>query len=260
MTRRSICSSQDAPSNRLADLNPNDVESVEVLKGAAASALYGSRATNGVVLITTKKGRTGAPRFNITQRLGTTQLLRQVGTRRFTDTTTAFAVAANLNPASVALVRAATVANGGVVPFFDYQAQLYGETPLNYETVVSVDGGTETTRYRASLTNSDNPGIAINTGARRQSVRLNLDQTLGSIRRNARRLVRKIVAPQIGCDRAPTPFGEERQLMTPGEPEFRKAVKKEDQPPRPLAGHGAMQSHPADIDILMDDIGHSHYP
>ena len=175
-----VTSTQDAPSNRLADLNPNDVESVEVLKGAAASALYGSRATNGVVLITTKKGRTGAPRFNITQRLGTTQLLRQVGTRRFTDTTTAFAVAANLNPASVALVRAATVANGGVVPFFDYQAELYGETPLNYETVVSVDGGTETTRYRASLTNSDNPGIAINTGARRQSVRLNLDQNITS--------------------------------------------------------------------------------
>ncbi len=175
-----LTSNQDAPSNRLADLNPNDIESLEVLKGAAASALYGSRATNGVVLITTKKGRTGAPRFNITQRFGTAQLLRQTGSRRFTDTTTAFAVAAGQNPAAVELVRAATAANGGVVPFFDYQSQLYGRQALNHETTVSVDGGTEATRYRASLTNSDNPGIAINTGARRQSARLSLDQNISS--------------------------------------------------------------------------------
>ena len=175
-----ITSNQDAPSNRLADLNPNDIESLEVLKGAAASALYGSRATNGVVLITTKKGRTGAARFNITQRLGTAQLLRQTGSRRFTDTTTAFAVAAGQNPDAVALVRAATAANGGVVPFYDYQSQLFGRTALNYETTVSVDGGTENTRYRASLTNSDNPGIAIRTGARRQSARLSLDQNVSS--------------------------------------------------------------------------------
>ncbi len=176
----SLTSNQDAPSNRLADLNPNDVESIEVLKGAAASALYGSRATNGVVLITTKRGRTGAPRFNITQRLGTSSLLRQAGSRRFNDTTTAFAVAGNLNPDAVDLVRQATAANGGVVPFYDYQKQLYGRTPFSYETALSVDGGTETTRYRASITNADNPGIAVNTGARRQALRLNLDQNVNS--------------------------------------------------------------------------------
>ncbi|HYW51235.1 MAG TPA: TonB-dependent receptor plug domain-containing protein, partial [Gemmatimonadaceae bacterium] len=176
----SLTSNQDAPSNRLADLNPNDIEGIEVLKGAAASALYGSRATNGVVLITTKKGRSGAPRFNIVQRFGTAQLLRQTGSRRFRDTTTAFAVAAGQNPDAVDLVRAATVANGGVVPFFDYQADLFGRTPLNYETTLSEDGGSENTRYRASITNADNPGIAVNTGARRQALRLNLDQNVSS--------------------------------------------------------------------------------
>ena len=176
----SLTSNQDAPSNRLADLNPNDIENIEVLKGAAASALYGSRATNGVVLITTKKGRTGAARFNVVQRFGTAQLLRQTGSRRFNDTTTAFAVAAGQNPDAVGLVRAATAANGGVVPFFDYQSQLFGRTPLNYETTLSADGGSESTRYRASVTNADNPGIAINTGARRQALRLNLDQNVSS--------------------------------------------------------------------------------
>ena len=49
-------------SNRAADINPNDIESVDILKGAAAAAIYGARAANGVVLITTKKGRPGATR------------------------------------------------------------------------------------------------------------------------------------------------------------------------------------------------------
>jgi len=53
-----IGSMQENPLNRIADLNPNDIESVEVLKGAAASAMYGSKASNGVVIITTKRGRT----------------------------------------------------------------------------------------------------------------------------------------------------------------------------------------------------------
>ncbi|HEX4935715.1 MAG TPA: TonB-dependent receptor plug domain-containing protein, partial [Gemmatimonadaceae bacterium] len=78
-------SSQDAMVNRLSDLNPQEIESVEVLKSAAATALYGSRATNGVVVIKTKKGLPGAPRFNLTQRVGTQNQLRRLGTRRFTD-------------------------------------------------------------------------------------------------------------------------------------------------------------------------------
>lgn len=50
--------------NRLADLNPNDVERIEIIKGAAAAAIYGSRASNGVVQIFTKKGQSGEPRFS----------------------------------------------------------------------------------------------------------------------------------------------------------------------------------------------------
>ena len=83
-------STQDQTVNRLADLNPNDVENIEVLKSAAATAIYGSRATNGVVVITTKKGKAGAPRYNVTRarrrsrrrapRLGISQLRRRVRT------------------------------------------------------------------------------------------------------------------------------------------------------------------------------------
>ena len=50
---------QDNPANRIADLNPEDIERIEVLKGGSAAAIYGSKATNGVIIITTKRGQAG---------------------------------------------------------------------------------------------------------------------------------------------------------------------------------------------------------
>ena len=69
----------------LSDLNPRDIENVEVLKGAAASAIYGSKASNGVILITTKRGRVGAPQFAITQRFGGSKISNKYGTRCFSS-------------------------------------------------------------------------------------------------------------------------------------------------------------------------------
>src|ERR1043166_4650378 len=68
-TGAGIGGNQDAIVNRLADLNPNEIESVEVLKSAAATAIYGSRATNGVVVIRTKRGTPGFPSFHLTSRV-----------------------------------------------------------------------------------------------------------------------------------------------------------------------------------------------
>ena len=61
---------QDNPVNRIADINPEDIERIEVLKGGSAAAIYGSKATNGVIIITTKRGQVGKPQFNITQSSG----------------------------------------------------------------------------------------------------------------------------------------------------------------------------------------------
>src|SRR6185503_13419742 len=69
---------QEDPVNRIADLNPNDIESIEVLKGASAAALYGSKAANGVVIITTKRGRAGKPAVNVTQRFGMSQIANKL--------------------------------------------------------------------------------------------------------------------------------------------------------------------------------------
>src|SRR5439155_19987345 len=68
-TATSIGGGQDQLVNRLADINPNEIESIEVLKSAAATAIYGSRATNGVVVIKTKRGEPGAPRSSTTPRI-----------------------------------------------------------------------------------------------------------------------------------------------------------------------------------------------
>jgi TonB-linked SusC/RagA family outer membrane protein len=163
-----ITTNQDNPINRLADVNPNDIENIQVLKSAAASAIYGSKATNGVIIIQTKRGMTGAPRFSLTQRFGTYDVARLVGSRRFTRQTALDAVAAK----DSALVNSLCNPN---CPFYDYQAQLYGENDLAYETIGRVTGGSENTRYFVSATNKYEGGTQINSNDKRQSLRMNLD-------------------------------------------------------------------------------------
>ncbi|MCP2821235.1 TonB-dependent receptor plug domain-containing protein, partial [Salmonella enterica subsp. enterica serovar Typhimurium] len=63
-------SNQDNPSSRIADLRAEDIENIEILKGASAAAIYGSKAAAGVVLITTKRGRQGKTKLSFSQDLG----------------------------------------------------------------------------------------------------------------------------------------------------------------------------------------------
>jgi len=104
---------QDDASNRLADLDPNDIASVEVLKSAAASSIYGSKAANGVIVITTKRGLGGKPKATITQRFGYSDLLRGPASRRFT-----VAQALDLY-GDTATIQALELPNG-TLPFHDH--------------------------------------------------------------------------------------------------------------------------------------------
>ena len=177
-----IASVQDNRTNRLADLNPNEIEDIQVLKDAAAAALYGSRATNGVVIITTKRGRSGQPRWNLTQRLGQSSLLRGLGTRCFADSSRAVTAAASAASQAIAIeaFNAAKAANGGRIPCYDHVGQLFGETPMAWESAVNVSGGSDATRYFASASRKYDGGIAVNTGALRDNARINLDQNISS--------------------------------------------------------------------------------
>ena len=171
----SQASSQDQVVNRLADMNPNDIENIEVLKSAAATAIYGSRATNGVVVITTKKGKSGASKFNVTQRVGSQQPTRLLSSRQFTSY-------AQVKPYLGASAQADSVAKANcnpTCPLYDWQSPFYGQTTPSFETVLSSSGGTGNTRFYASLNDKQSKGVEIQTGARRTSGRLNLDQTIG---------------------------------------------------------------------------------
>lgn len=177
-----IASVQDNRTNRLADLNPNEIEDIQVLKDAAAAALYGSRATNGVVIITTKRGRAGQPRWNLTQRVGQSSLLRGIGTRCFSDSTLAVRAAASAASQAIAIeaFNAAKAANGGRIPCYDHVAELFGRAPMAWESAVNVSGGSDATRYFASASRKYDGGIAVNTGALRDNARINLDQNISS--------------------------------------------------------------------------------
>ena len=163
----SNASAQDNPVNRVADLNPADIESIEVLKGPAAAALYGSKATNGVIIITTKRGRAGEARVSVTQRFGTYQLANKLGARVFGSLEEAMEVHGDK----------ARYYRDGVV--FDHEEQLANNGGLASETAASMSGGTEDTGYFASLLSRHDPGIIDNTSYEKQAMRLNLDRDIG---------------------------------------------------------------------------------
>ena len=168
--------SQESPVNRIADINPNDIESVEVLKGAAASAIYGSKASAGVILITTKRGRGGRPAFTLRTGMGTATLAYKEGSRHFTRIEDAYAVFA---PIAGTPQRRAVDSLFDANRRIDYEEEAFGENPVNWETSLGVTGGNEQTRYLVSGLLKYDGGIARNTYARKQNLRVNLDQNFG---------------------------------------------------------------------------------
>ncbi|MFL5543654.1 MAG: SusC/RagA family TonB-linked outer membrane protein [Gemmatimonadaceae bacterium] len=172
-------STQDQRVNRTADINPNDIESIQVLKGPSASSIYGSRGTNGVIIITTKQGQVGRTTLDLTQRFGTAAISNKIGMRCFgsgqeyadwTGDTAVTAIAAD-----IALYNAATT------KCHDYEQELYGENPFNYQTIGSLRGATAGgTNYFVSGLVQHDGGLQLNDNYNKQSLRINLGQRLGS--------------------------------------------------------------------------------
>ena len=156
-----------ALSNRLADLDPADVERVEVLKGAAAAALYGSRANNGVIQIFTKRGRAGTARVTFSSEYGTGRTparydLVSLPTASFAD---------------VSIGAAAKV--GDPVARFDAQDQIF-RTARSSTNRLSVSGGSEATTFFLGGSYQNEQGILRNSDYERLSVRANLTQRISS--------------------------------------------------------------------------------
>jgi TonB-linked SusC/RagA family outer membrane protein len=166
-------SSEDNSPNRIADLNPNDIESIEVLKGASASAIYGAKASSGVVIITTKKGTAGKPQWSLSQKVGHFTTANAINLRSFPTLASAEAYGA-----AEGIPKAKVDATYG--PSHDFQSQLYGNPQASYETDLSVSGTENHTQYFLSgLAKYDN-GTMTNTGYNKQSVHTNVTQQFNS--------------------------------------------------------------------------------
>lgn len=164
-------SNQDNPVNRIADINPNDIETVEVLKGASAAALYGSKAANGVVIITTKRGRNGENKVEVTQRIGFSQVSNKLGSRTFNNVDEVKAAYGDTSP----LVQAFMDANGQT---FDHEAEIE-RTAFLRETIASASGGTDNGNYYGSILVRDEPGVVIGTFYQKQTGRIAVGYKFG---------------------------------------------------------------------------------
>jgi TonB-dependent SusC/RagA subfamily outer membrane receptor len=167
------------PQNRLADINPADIERVEIIRGAAAAALYGSRANNGVVQIFTKRGSIGRPRFTLASRYASNELREQ---QPF-----------NLYPFDVA---------GLPLQRFNYQDDIFRRAPAA-EQNLTIEGGNDQTRYYLSGNVSDEAGIIRSTSSRRAGGRVNLQQQL------ATQLLANVTANYVNTRNQLQAFGEQ---------------------------------------------------
>ncbi|WP_222984583.1 SusC/RagA family TonB-linked outer membrane protein [Flagellimonas meishanensis] len=147
--------------NRLVDLNPNDIERIEVIKGAAAAAIYGSRASNGVVQIFTKKGRAGDPKFSFSTNVRINELRKEI----------------DYNTVPLAWMDPFDRTNLETTPVqrFNYQDDFF-ESGFGIENNLSVSGGNEKTTYYISGSFLDNEGIIKNTDFQRIGFKTNITQ------------------------------------------------------------------------------------
>lgn len=165
------------------DVNPNDIENISVLKDAAASSIYGTRAANGVILITTKRGKTGKPKLSYNGYVGWQKDIRRME---------------HLSSADYAMLMNEGKENEGLAPVYtaeEIEKFRNGTDPDNYPNTdwvdlllqgsgfthnhnLSLNGGSESTKYIVSLGYYNQAGLVKNTNHDRYNVRINLDSKI----------------------------------------------------------------------------------
>jgi TonB-linked SusC/RagA family outer membrane protein len=165
---------QDDGANRLADINPADIESVEVLKGPSAAAIYGTRANAGVIVITTKKGAAGRTNISFGQDIGMGTPLKMMGVDDWSvDKINTFFPAARR---PIELTRFQNALTAGT--FVNYEDYFYNNTASLMNSRLSIRGGDEKTKFFVSGNLTNEEGIVKRTGFERQSIRANIDHKI----------------------------------------------------------------------------------
>ncbi|NEM97430.1 SusC/RagA family TonB-linked outer membrane protein [Pontibacter burrus] len=166
--------------NPLADLNPNDIESIEVLKDAAAAALYGSRAANGVILVTTKRGKTGTTKITYDFYTGYNEIVRRPDLLNGDDFITIQNEKASNrfgvdDPKSV-ITGNVDINGDGKPDRTNWVDEVFRKGKVHSHQL-SMSGGNEKTSYYGSVSYSDQSGVVVANRLRRGAARLNLDVT-----------------------------------------------------------------------------------
>lgn len=189
-------SSNDAATNPLADLNTNDIESIEILKDASSAALYGSRGANGVVLITTKRGKAGKTNFTANFQFGSSKPTNQrkfLNAKQYVELMTESAYNRDLRNGIDPINNPAEYPDSWLEFWEGYMDYLGGdtdwrtlETNTNWEDQAyqkanlksfdfTANGGNDKTQFALGLGYIDQDGILIGNAFKRFSGRLNLD-------------------------------------------------------------------------------------
>jgi TonB-linked SusC/RagA family outer membrane protein len=172
--------------NPLAQLNPSDIESISVLKDAAAIALYGSKASNGVILVTTKRGKIGKTVFNFRHQTdisaplqGKIEMLNQQeysellyeAYKNSDPTKTDASILADLK------TKFPTKSDGSFFPQSDWNSTLYHNSALTMGNEISVSGGTDRSNFYLNLEYTKENGVTRKSGYDRKSIRFNYENS-----------------------------------------------------------------------------------
>lgn len=164
--------------NILSTLNPNDIESVTVLKDAASTSIYGSRGANGVIIVTTKKGRSGKTRVRFDMESGKSDiayensLYRPLNAQEFLDLTREGLVNAGASAASINSTLASFgLGNGIDFNWYDAVTRIAGQRLYN----ISLDGGNDRTNFFISAGNFFQEGTSINSKLKRNSFNIKVN-------------------------------------------------------------------------------------
>ncbi|MGV3528602.1 MAG: SusC/RagA family TonB-linked outer membrane protein [Flavisolibacter sp.] len=166
-------------SNRIMDINPEDIESLSVLKGAAAAALYGSRAADGVIIITTKKGAEGKVTVNVSSKVSTSWA------NKLPEPQTQFGTGSY---ATNGVFNDITYSNWGKAiggaAVYDNIGNFFQKGAV-YDNNINVAGGTKNGSFYLSGSNYNQKGIVPGTGYDKTTFRLNGEQKYGRLTLNA---------------------------------------------------------------------------
>ncbi|UZR96419.1 SusC/RagA family TonB-linked outer membrane protein [Chondrinema litorale] len=161
--------------NPLADINPRDIVSIEVLKDAASTAIYGSRAANGVIMITTKRGEEGKAQVSLEVSRGVSEVTRKLDVLNASQYRQVIIDAYNNMDDPVdptwAVIDSLNPKNNGDV---DWQDELYRVAP-QYKIDFAVRGGADNMKYSWSSSFLDQDGVILNSNYKRVTSRLNVD-------------------------------------------------------------------------------------